>query len=138
MFQDIYIPEKDPRLTVERYQRSYDQNEDLGLNDIKTENYQEHEAAGETKEAAAPAAAAKPVRTVQVKPVLRNSEVHPLGQPGFHSPQLPPPVRNSERKFLKFDNRPTVFNETGPVIGSDVSSAVTTDSEAHHIFAFFF
>jgi len=40
--QDIYVPEKDPRLTVERYQRTYDQDEELGLNDIKTENYAEN------------------------------------------------------------------------------------------------
>lgn len=29
----------DDRLTIERYDRSYEQNEELGLNDIKTENY---------------------------------------------------------------------------------------------------
>lgn len=29
----------DERLTIERYTRSFDQNEELGLNDIKTENY---------------------------------------------------------------------------------------------------
>lgn len=29
----------DERLTIERYDRSYEQNEELGLNDIKTENY---------------------------------------------------------------------------------------------------
>lgn len=29
----------DERLTIERYERSFDQNEELGLNDIKTENY---------------------------------------------------------------------------------------------------
>jgi len=41
--QDLYLPEKDPRLTVERYKRTYDQDEELGLNDIKTENYQEEQ-----------------------------------------------------------------------------------------------
>lgn len=29
----------DNRLKIERYNRSFDQNEQLGLNDIKTENY---------------------------------------------------------------------------------------------------
>ncbi|XP_055913581.1 zinc finger protein ZPR1 [Eupeodes corollae] len=29
----------DPKMTVTRYDRTFDQNEDLGLNDIKTENY---------------------------------------------------------------------------------------------------
>lgn len=29
----------DERLKIERYDRSFDQNEELGLNDIKTENY---------------------------------------------------------------------------------------------------
>lgn len=29
----------DDRLTIERYTRSFEQNEELGLNDIKTENY---------------------------------------------------------------------------------------------------
>lgn len=29
----------DDRLKIERYDRSFEQNEELGLNDIKTENY---------------------------------------------------------------------------------------------------
>lgn len=29
----------DSRLKIERYERTFDQNEELGLNDIKTENY---------------------------------------------------------------------------------------------------
>lgn len=29
----------DEGLSIERYERSFDQNEELGLNDIKTENY---------------------------------------------------------------------------------------------------
>lgn len=29
----------DDRLTIERYTRSFEQNEELGLNDMKTENY---------------------------------------------------------------------------------------------------
>ncbi|XP_023338080.1 zinc finger protein ZPR1 [Eurytemora carolleeae] len=40
--QNIYAPEEDPNLHILDYERSYEQNEDLGLNDIKTENYQEN------------------------------------------------------------------------------------------------
>lgn len=54
MFQNVYAPEKDPELTVERYERTWDQNESLGLNDIKTENY------GEKEEEAAEAEEHKP------------------------------------------------------------------------------
>jgi len=38
--QSLCHPEPDPQLTVTKYTRSYDQNEDLGLNDMKTENYE--------------------------------------------------------------------------------------------------
>lgn len=37
--QDIYTPEKDPRLNEEEYERSFEQNDELGLNDMVTENY---------------------------------------------------------------------------------------------------
>jgi zinc finger protein len=39
--QNIYAPEEDPNLHILDYERTFDQNEDLGLNDLKTENYQE-------------------------------------------------------------------------------------------------
>lgn len=39
--QNVYAPEPDPEMTTEKYTRSYEQNEDLGLNDMKTEGYQE-------------------------------------------------------------------------------------------------
>lgn len=35
--------ELDDKLIIEKYERSYEQNEELGLNDLKTENYQELE-----------------------------------------------------------------------------------------------
>ncbi|XP_038609752.1 zinc finger protein ZPR1 [Tachyglossus aculeatus] len=38
--QNVYAPEDDPELKVERYERSFQQNEDLGLNDMKTEGYE--------------------------------------------------------------------------------------------------
>ncbi|KAM4582513.1 zinc finger protein ZPR1 [Fundulus diaphanus] len=39
--QNVYAPEPDPELTVEKYTRTFEQNEDLGLNDMRTEDYQE-------------------------------------------------------------------------------------------------
>lgn len=38
--QDIYTPEVDPRLAVEDYERTFDENEQLGLNDMVTEGYE--------------------------------------------------------------------------------------------------
>ena len=35
--QNVYAPDPDPEITVEEYERSYDQNEVLGLNDMNTE-----------------------------------------------------------------------------------------------------
>lgn len=37
--QNVYAPEDDPNMIVEHYVRDHDQNEMLGLNDMKTENY---------------------------------------------------------------------------------------------------
>ncbi len=39
--QNVYAPEPDPEMTVEKYTRSFEQNDELGLNDMKTENYAE-------------------------------------------------------------------------------------------------
>jgi zinc finger protein len=39
--QNVYAPEEDPELTIESYERSFDQNEDLGLNDMVVEGYEE-------------------------------------------------------------------------------------------------
>ncbi|RMB91941.1 hypothetical protein DUI87_31469 [Hirundo rustica rustica] len=44
--QNVYAPEEDPELSVQRYERTFEQNEELGLNDMKTEGY-EPEAASE-------------------------------------------------------------------------------------------
>ncbi|KAM6432271.1 zinc finger protein ZPR1 isoform 1-T1 [Liasis olivaceus] len=38
--QNMYAPEEDPELHVERYERLFEQNEELGLNDMKTEGYE--------------------------------------------------------------------------------------------------
>jgi zinc finger protein len=37
--QNPYAPDSDPNMTVEDFERTFEQNEELGLNDIKTENY---------------------------------------------------------------------------------------------------
>lgn len=39
--QNVYAPEEDPELKIEVYERSFEQNEDLGINDMKVEGYQE-------------------------------------------------------------------------------------------------
>ncbi|KAI8502252.1 nucleolar zinc-finger protein [Branchiostoma belcheri] len=39
--QNVYAPDPDPELVVEDYIRTHEQNEDLGLNQMKTENYGE-------------------------------------------------------------------------------------------------
>ncbi|KAJ2015512.1 nucleolar zinc-finger protein [Coemansia sp. S680] len=38
--QNIYAPDADPNMTIEDYDRTFEQNEDLGLNDIHVENYE--------------------------------------------------------------------------------------------------
>ncbi|XP_014464340.1 zinc finger protein ZPR1 [Alligator mississippiensis] len=44
--QNVYAPEEDPELKVEHYKRTFEQNEELGLNDMKTEGYE----AGQTSD----------------------------------------------------------------------------------------
>ncbi|KAG6856304.1 hypothetical protein H0H87_005717 [Tephrocybe sp. NHM501043] len=39
--QNLYAPDPDPNMTIEMYDRTWDQNEELGLNDIKVEGYEE-------------------------------------------------------------------------------------------------
>jgi zinc finger protein len=49
--QNLYAPDEDPNMTVEWYERSWEQNEELGLNDIKVEGYEEdHEQEEKEKE----------------------------------------------------------------------------------------
>ncbi|CAH1408046.1 unnamed protein product [Nezara viridula] len=38
--QSLTAPDPDPRLKITHYERNYDQNEDLGLNDMKTKDYE--------------------------------------------------------------------------------------------------
>ncbi|KAI9593203.1 ZPR1 zinc-finger domain-containing protein [Syncephalis fuscata] len=39
--QNLYAPDPDPNMTIEDYDRTWEQNEEWGLNDIKVENYME-------------------------------------------------------------------------------------------------
>ena len=39
--QNIYAPDPDPNMTIEMYDRTFEQNEELGLNDMKLEGYEE-------------------------------------------------------------------------------------------------
>ncbi|XP_005987287.2 zinc finger protein ZPR1 [Latimeria chalumnae] len=41
--QNVYAPDPDPEMKTEKYERTFDQSEELGLNDMKTEGYQEKE-----------------------------------------------------------------------------------------------
>ncbi|KAI7871365.1 ZPR1 zinc-finger domain-containing protein [Mucor mucedo] len=41
--QNLYAPDPDPEMTIEEYERSWEMNEDLGVNDMKLENYEQHE-----------------------------------------------------------------------------------------------
>ncbi|XP_060702633.1 zinc finger protein ZPR1 [Hemiscyllium ocellatum] len=41
--QNLYAPDPDPEMKIEKYERTFEDNEELGLNDMKTENYQEQE-----------------------------------------------------------------------------------------------
>jgi zinc finger protein len=38
--QNLYAPDPDPNMTTEEYERTWQQNEDLGLNDMKVEGYE--------------------------------------------------------------------------------------------------
>ncbi|KAF8072093.1 zf-ZPR1-domain-containing protein [Lyophyllum atratum] len=38
--QNLYAPDPDPNMTTETYERTFEQNEELGLNDIKVEGYE--------------------------------------------------------------------------------------------------
>lgn len=48
--QNLYAPDDDPNMLVEVYERSFEQNEDLGLNDIKVEGYEGEEEARKARE----------------------------------------------------------------------------------------
>jgi zinc finger protein len=39
--QNLYAPDPDPNMTIEQFERTFDENETWGLNDIQTENYEQ-------------------------------------------------------------------------------------------------
>ncbi|KAH8915059.1 hypothetical protein BT69DRAFT_1341825 [Atractiella rhizophila] len=39
--QNLYAPDDDPNMKIEFYDRSWQQNEELGLNDMKVEGYEQ-------------------------------------------------------------------------------------------------
>ncbi|KAI0255755.1 ZPR1 zinc-finger domain-containing protein [Lactifluus subvellereus] len=42
--QNLYAPDPDPNMMIELYDRTWEQNEDLGLNDMKVEGYEQDDA----------------------------------------------------------------------------------------------
>lgn len=44
-FQSLTAPDPDPALQITHYNRSFEQNEELGLNDMVVENYENTEQA---------------------------------------------------------------------------------------------
>ena len=38
--QNLYAPDPDPNMTIEFYERTFEQDEELGLNDMKVEGYE--------------------------------------------------------------------------------------------------
>lgn len=39
--QNVYAPEADPEMEIVYYERNFEHNEELGLNDMKLEDYEE-------------------------------------------------------------------------------------------------
>ncbi|KAG8741467.1 nucleolar zinc-finger protein [Ceratobasidium sp. 414] len=48
--QNLFAPDPDPAMTVETYERTWEQNEELGLNDMKVEGYNEDSGGEEVPE----------------------------------------------------------------------------------------
>ena len=40
-YQNVYAPDEDPNMQTIHYERDFEQNEMLGLNDMNTENYKD-------------------------------------------------------------------------------------------------
>jgi zinc finger protein len=47
--QNLYAPDPDPNMTIETYERTFAQNDDLGLNDMKVEGYEEDIEKGQSE-----------------------------------------------------------------------------------------
>jgi len=48
--QSLYAPDPDPNMAFETYDRNWQQNEELGLNDMVTEGYEEDHEKGNAAE----------------------------------------------------------------------------------------
>ena len=48
--QNLYAPDPDPNMTIEEYERTWEQNDDLGLNDMKVEGYEGDPNVAQTEE----------------------------------------------------------------------------------------
>ncbi|KAF8605869.1 putative ZPR1-protein binds to translation elongation factor eEF-1 [Ceratobasidium sp. AG-I] len=48
--QNLFAPDPDPAMTIESYERAWEQNEELGLNDMKVEGYNEDSGGEEVPE----------------------------------------------------------------------------------------
>lgn len=51
--QNLYAPDPDPNMTIDTYDRTWEQNEELGLNDMKVEGYESDEKKEEGETATA-------------------------------------------------------------------------------------
>jgi zinc finger protein len=49
--QNLYAPDADPNMEIEEYERTFEQNDDLGLNDIVLDGYEEQHAEEQAKDA---------------------------------------------------------------------------------------
>ncbi|KAI0313278.1 zf-ZPR1-domain-containing protein [Amylostereum chailletii] len=52
--QNLYAPDPDPNMVIEMYDRTWEQNEDLGINDMRVENYDSEGGATSEKAEASP------------------------------------------------------------------------------------
>ncbi|QRV88748.1 hypothetical protein RhiJN_16766 [Ceratobasidium sp. AG-Ba] len=59
--QNLFAPDPDPAMTIETYERSWEQNEELGLNDMKVEGYNEDSGGEEVPEPGREGPTQKPV-----------------------------------------------------------------------------
>ncbi|GAA5957041.1 hypothetical protein JCM8115_003938 [Rhodotorula mucilaginosa] len=69
--QNTWAPDPDPNLVEEDYERDHLQNEELGLNDINTENYGHVEVPEGGENASSATAAAAPDAKQEVKPIVQ-------------------------------------------------------------------
>ena len=57
--QNLYAPDPDPNMTITEYERSWQDNEEFGLNDMKTEGYEQDADSASAPKGADDASAAR-------------------------------------------------------------------------------